>query len=58
MAQKVCKCSVRKEPGYLYFVDRDGDIAREKMFRRVAKKSKPKRKVKKRAKKKAKKRRR
>jgi hypothetical protein len=33
MAQKVCKCGVKKEDGYLYFVDKDGDVARAKMVR-------------------------
>ena len=33
MAQKVLKCGVKKESGYLYFIDKDGDIARSKMAR-------------------------
>mgnify|MGYP006910752736 CR=1 FL=1 len=33
MAQKVAKVGVKKEPGYLYFVDKDGDISRAKMAR-------------------------
>lgn len=33
MAQKVCKCGAKKEPGYLYFVDKQGDISRAKMAR-------------------------
>ncbi len=40
MAQKVAKVGVDKEPGYLYFVDKDGDISRAKMARGVAKKKK------------------
>jgi hypothetical protein len=33
LAQKVLKCGVKKEAGYLYFIDKDGDIARSKMAR-------------------------
>jgi len=33
MAQKVMKCSVKRETGYLYFIDKDGDISRSKMAR-------------------------
>jgi hypothetical protein len=33
VAQKVAKMGVKKEPGYLYFVDKDGDISRAKMAR-------------------------
>ncbi len=33
MAQKVSKVGVKKESGYLYFVDKDGDISRAKMAR-------------------------
>lgn len=40
MAQKVAKVGVKKEPGYLYFVDKNGDIARAKMARGSAKKKK------------------
>lgn len=29
--QKVAKVGLKKEPGYLYFVDKDGDISRAKM---------------------------
>lgn len=32
-AQKVAKVGVRKVDGYLYFVDKDGDIARVAMNR-------------------------
>ncbi len=45
MAQKVAKVGVDKEPGYLYFVDKDGDISRAKMARGVAKKKKTAKKV-------------
>ncbi len=40
MAQKVAKVGVKKEPGYLYFVDKDGDISRAKMARGAKKKAK------------------
>jgi len=33
MAEKVAKVGVRKESGYLYFVDRQGDVSRAKMAR-------------------------
>jgi len=33
MAEKVCKCGVKKEKGYLYFVDKQGDVSRAKMAR-------------------------
>ena len=33
MAEKVAKVGVQKEPGYLYFVDKDGDISRASMSR-------------------------
>ena len=32
-AQKVAKCGVKKEDGYLYFVDKEGDGARVSMNR-------------------------
>lgn len=39
MAQKVVmKCGVKRETGYLYFIDKDGDISRSKMSRGGAKK--------------------
>ncbi len=40
MAQKVLKCGVKKESGYLYFIDKDGDVARSKMARGGKKKAK------------------
>ena len=43
MAQKVERVGVKKEVGYLYFVDKDGDIARAKMARGGKKKKKKKR---------------
>ncbi|MBS3127763.1 hypothetical protein J4410_01335 [Candidatus Woesearchaeota archaeon] len=33
MAQKVTKVGVKKETGYLYFVDKQGDISRASMAR-------------------------
>jgi len=42
VAQKVAKVGVKKESGYLYFVDKDGDISRAKMARGAAKKKKKK----------------
>ncbi len=33
MAEKVAKAGVRKEGGYLYFVDKHGDISRAPMAR-------------------------
>ncbi len=33
MAEKVARVGVRKQAGYLYFVDRQGDISRAKMAR-------------------------
>ena len=33
MAEKVAKVGVKKQPGYLYFVDKQGDISRAKMAR-------------------------
>ena len=59
MAQKVARVRVKKEPGYLYFVDKDGDIARAKMARGGGKKKAKKKVAKKKVgKKKAKKRKR
>ena len=33
MAEKVAKVGVKKENGWLYFVDKNGDISRSKMAR-------------------------
>lgn len=41
MAEKVAKVGVKKEEGYLYFVDKDGDISRVKMARGGKKGGKP-----------------
>jgi len=41
MAEKVCKVGVEKEDGYLYFVDKKGDVSRVKMARGRKKQGKP-----------------
>jgi len=33
MAQKVAKCGIKKKKGYLYFVDKRGDVSMAKMAR-------------------------
>lgn len=43
MAEKVAKVGVKKVAGYLYFVDRNGDISRAKMARGGRKKKAKKR---------------
>ncbi len=42
MAEKVAKAGVKKESGYLYFVDKDGDVSRAVMSRGGGKKGKQK----------------
>ncbi|MFH1771073.1 MAG: hypothetical protein ABH828_05980 [archaeon] len=42
MAEKVAKAGVRKESGYLYFVDKQGDVSKAKMSRGGGKKGKQK----------------
>lgn len=42
-AQKVAKVGVRKQAGFLYFIDKDGDVARVAMNRGGKKKAKKKR---------------
>ncbi|PLW80172.1 hypothetical protein C0585_03950 [Candidatus Woesearchaeota archaeon] len=42
MAEKVAKVGVKKEKGYLYFVDKNGDISRAVMARGGRKKGKTK----------------
>tara|TARA_Y100000310_G_C20531176_1_gene738524 strand:- start:283 stop:537 length:255 start_codon:yes stop_codon:yes gene_type:complete len=37
MAEKVAKVGVKREKGYLYFVDKGGDVSRAKMARGKAK---------------------
>ncbi|MDD9953435.1 MAG: hypothetical protein OXR66_03800 [Candidatus Woesearchaeota archaeon] len=41
MAKKVAKVGVKKEGGYLYFVDKQGDVSRAKMARGGKKGGKP-----------------
>ena len=40
MASKAAKVGVKKEGGYLYFIDKQGDISRAKMVRGGKKKKK------------------
>jgi hypothetical protein len=40
MAEKVARVGVRKAAGYLYFVDKGGDVSRAKMSRGGRKKGK------------------
>ena len=42
MAEKVAKVGVKKASGYLYFVDKNGNVARAKMSRGGRKKGKAK----------------
>jgi len=42
MAEKVMKCGIKKQKGYLYFIDKKGDISRAKMARGGKKKKKKK----------------
>lgn len=42
MAEKVEKAGVKKQAGYLYFVDKQGDISKAKMSRGGGKKGKQK----------------
>ncbi len=42
MAQKVAKVGIKKQAGWLYFVDKKGDISRAKMVRGGRKKKKKK----------------
>jgi hypothetical protein len=42
MAEMVEKCGVKKADGYLYFVDKAGDVSRAKMSRGGRKKGKAK----------------
>ncbi len=41
MAQKVSKVGVKREEGYLYFIDKQGDVSRAKMARGGKKGGKP-----------------
>ena len=47
MAEKVLKCGIKKKAGYLYFIDKKGDISRAKMARGGQKRKKKKKKKKK-----------
>ena len=42
MAEKVKKVGIKREAGYLYFVDKQGDISRAKMARGGQKRKKKK----------------
>ncbi|MBW2984078.1 hypothetical protein KY361_03130 [Candidatus Woesearchaeota archaeon] len=42
MAKKVAKVGVKKQAGYLYFVDKNGNVGRAKMARGGGKKKKGK----------------
>jgi hypothetical protein len=41
MAEKVYKAGVKREDGYLYYIDKDGDVSRAKMARGGKKGGKP-----------------
>jgi len=41
MAETVHKCGVKRESGFLYYIDKQGDIARAKMARGGKKGGKP-----------------
>ena len=41
MAQKIAKVGVKREDGYLYFIDKQGDVSRAKMARGGKKGGKP-----------------
>ncbi|MBI2133872.1 hypothetical protein HYU11_04275 [Candidatus Woesearchaeota archaeon] len=45
MAEKVAKVGVKKESGYLYFVDKKGNVAKAKMVRGGGKKGRQKQEV-------------
>ncbi len=45
MAEKVAKVGVKKQAGYLYFVDKKGNVGRAKMVRGGGKKGKQKQEV-------------
>ena len=48
-AQKVARVGIKKQSGYLYFIDKDGDVARAAMNRGGKKKAAKKKAVKKKA---------
>ena len=41
MAEKVAKAGVKRQEGYLYFIDKQGDVSRAKMARGGKKGGKP-----------------
>jgi len=41
MATKVMKCKIKREKGYLYFIDKKGDVSKAKMARGKQKGGKP-----------------
>jgi hypothetical protein len=41
MAEKVAKAGVKRQPNYLYFIDKQGDVSRAKMARGGKKGGKP-----------------
>jgi len=41
MAQKVAKVGLKREEGYLYYIDKDGDVSKAKMARGKKKGGKP-----------------
>lgn len=43
--EKLVKTGIKKEPGYLYFVDKDGDVSRAPMVRGKSRKNAGKEKV-------------
>ena len=43
MAEKVAKVGIKRQKGYLYFIDKQGDISRAKMARGGQKKKKKRR---------------
>ncbi len=45
MAEVVARTNVKKESGYLYFIDKNGNVARAKMSRAGRKKGKTKKEV-------------
>ena len=40
MAEVICRCGVKRQPGYLYFVNKNGNSARVQMARAGKKTSK------------------
>ena len=40
MAKVVCECNIKREPGFLYFVDKEGNASRVQMARKGLRTSK------------------